>query len=156
MMSLESWEIFILQTFMNYEFTSCKVKHTNWTLDCYFCAIIFNMLEELSSCHFLEIFMVANITSKFRAIKKSMLLKFSHCFPNNITTFAVFVASMREFTKINAISDNFVNFLHKITSILTIRTADIIAWSDTHASSFILQTSHFLIVVFSLERLHLW
>jgi phage-related minor tail protein len=85
--------------------------------------------------------MVADITAKLRTIEKSMLLKFSHCFPNNFSTFAVFVAAMREFTKINAISDNFVNFLQEITSILTIWAADIIAWSDTHASCFILPIS---------------
>jgi hypothetical protein len=113
------------------------------------------VLEELSSGHFLEIFIITDITTKLRAIEKSMLLKFSHCFPNNFTAFAVLVAAMGEFTKIYAISDNFIYFLHEITTFLTIWAADIIAWSDAHASSFILQTGHFLIVVFSLKRLHL-
>ena len=87
--------------------------------------------------------MVADVTAKLRAIKKSMLLKFIHCFPNNFTTFAVNVTVMREFTKIDAISDNFVNFLHEITSFLTIWAAYVIARSGAHASSFILQTGHF-------------
>ena len=114
------------------------------------------MLKKLSSRHLLEIFMVADITSKLWTIKKSMFLKFIHCFPNNFTAFAVNVASMREFTKINAVSDYFINFLHEITSFLTIWTADIITWSLTHASSFILQTGHLWIVAFSIIRRHLW
>lgn len=94
------------------------------------------MIEELSSGQLLEILMVADITAKLRTIKKSMLLKISHCFPNYFTTLAVFEATMREFTKIKTISHNFVNILHKLTSLLTVWAAHIIAWGDT--SSFIL------------------
>ena len=143
MMSLKSCEIFFLQACMNNEFSSCEVQHTNLTLNRYFRAIIFDVFKELSSSHLLEIFMVADVTTKLRAIKKSMLLKFIHCFPNNFTPFAVNVTVMREFTKIDAISDNFVNFLHEITSFLTIWAAYVIARSGAHASSFILQTGHF-------------
>jgi len=98
------------------------------------------MFKKLSSRHLLEILMVADITSKLWTFKKSMFLKFIHCFPNNFTAFVVHVASMREFTKINAVSEYFVNFLHEITSFLTIWAATIIFWSFAHASSFILLT----------------
>jgi hypothetical protein len=96
------------------------------------------MLKKLGSCHLLEILMVADIAPKFRAIEKSMLLKFIHCFPNYFPAFAVHVASMRELTKVNAVSYNLINFLHEITSFLTIWATDIITWRCAHASSFIL------------------
>jgi len=39
------------------------------------------------------------------------------------------MATMREFTEIDTVFNDFVYFLHKITSGLTVWTADIVFWS---------------------------
>lgn len=48
--------------------------------------------------------MVTNVTSELGTVEHGMLLKFFHCFPDNFSVFVIFVASVREFTEVNAIS----------------------------------------------------
>jgi hypothetical protein len=73
----------------------------------------------------LEIFMVANIATKFGAFMHGMLLKLFHSFPNGDTIFFL-VALMREFAKIDTILQNFVDMCQEIASCLTIWATDII------------------------------
>ena len=95
--------------------TNLTLNHDLWTFFLY-------MLKQLSSRHMLEIFMIANVTSKLRAFVHCVLLKFIHCFPNNFTISIVFITLMRKFTKINTICKYFVNIMKEVTLGLTIWT----------------------------------
>lgn len=112
-------------------FTSCKFHTACWALDHNFCAFSFNMIEKLSSSHVLEFFLIADVTAKFRTLIHSMFLKLYQSFPNNSSILSVFkIALVWEFTKIDAIFENFVDILQKLSSLLTIWAANIVSWSS--------------------------
>lgn len=81
------------------------------------------MLKELGSGHMLILFLVTNVTAEFWALIHSMLLQVEHRFPNDAAVLLVQEAFVWEFTEIDTISQNLINFLHKITFNLTIWTA---------------------------------
>ena len=58
----------------------------------------------------LEVLVVANIASEFRALMDGVFLKLFHSFPNNNTLTAIISkASMRELTKVDTVLKNLVD-----------------------------------------------
>lgn len=106
------------------KFSSDVISVTN--LACYWqvWAFYLDMLMELSSCKVLEFFSVANVTSKFRTMELRVHLEFTKSFPNDFR-FSIWMAFMGEFTKINTVLQDFVDWLKEFTSFLTIRAASI-------------------------------
>lgn len=83
--------------------SSVEVTLTNLALNNNLWAIPLNMLEQLSSCHMLELLLVANITTKLWTLIHGMLLQVVHGLPNdNILT--ILPALMWELTEINTVS----------------------------------------------------
>ena len=78
------------------------------------------MLEKLSSGHMLKFFLVADVATEFGALIHGMFLEVEHGFPDDAAVFGLKIAFMWEFTEINAVSQNFINILHKISRNLTI------------------------------------
>lgn len=95
--------------------TYLTLNHDLWTFFLY-------MLKQFSSRHMLEIFMIANVTSKLWAFIHCVLLKFIHCFPNYFAISVTFETFMRKFTKINTIDQHFIYVMQKIPRCLTIWT----------------------------------
>ena len=92
-----------------------------------FWAVSLDMIMELGSSHVLELGSIADITSKLGAVELSVCLEFSEGLPDDLSS--ILLASMWEFTEINAVLKNLVNFLEEITASLAIGTANIKAWS---------------------------
>lgn len=109
-MEISSWILFI----------------ANLTHDKNLRAFTSNMLLELSTCHMLKFFTVANIATEFRAVELSMGLQFTQSFPYDFVVSMNRWTSMWEFTKINTVLENFIYLLKKITFGLTVRTTNII------------------------------
>jgi len=70
--------------------------------------------------------MIANVTSELWTVEHSMLLKFIHCFPDNFFMFVIFKASVRKFTEVDTITKHFIYWFKKISTFLTVWTADFI------------------------------
>lgn len=87
---------------MSSEVSSVEIFDANLALDHNRWAIILDMLGQLSSCHVLEIFIVANIASKFRTLVHGMLLKVFHRLPNN-DLLSILPALVRELTEVYAV-----------------------------------------------------
>jgi hypothetical protein len=98
--------------------------------------------------------MVANVTSELGTVKHGMLLKFFHCFPDNFSVFIIFKASVREFTEVDAITKNFIYFLHEVSTFLAVWTTYIIM--SLWASCFIcfLSVIHLSCVSFTFTDTH--
>ena len=77
----------------------------------------------------LEIFMIADITPKLRTVIHCMLLQILHCLPDDLSIFVSFIALVGEFTEVNAVLNDFVNFGQEIATGLANRAADLPAWS---------------------------
>ena len=91
------------------------------------------MVIELGSSHVLELWPVANIAAEFGANELSVSLEFTKSLPNDLSIHTG--ASMREFTEIDTVLENLVNFLEEVARGLAIGAADIEAWSwSTHLS----------------------
>ena len=90
------------------EVSSVEIFHTNLALDHNRRAIVLDMLGQLSSCHVLKFFIVANIASKLRTLIHGMLLEILHGLPNN-DLLSVLPALVREFTKVNAVLEDLVH-----------------------------------------------
>jgi len=73
----------------------------------------------------LILFLIADITAKFGTLIHCMLLKIKHCLPDDAATFLLQIAFMWKFTEINAVSQNFVNVLHKVSTDLAIGAAQV-------------------------------
>ncbi len=71
----------------------------------------------------LKFFLVTDVTPKLGALIHSMFLKVKHGFPDYAAVFGLEIAFMWELTEINAVFQNFINVLHKITTNLTIGTS---------------------------------
>jgi len=97
--------------------------------------------------------MIANVTSELWTVEHSMLLKFIHCFPDNFFMF-IFKASVRKFTEVNTITKHFIYFLKKISTFLTVWTADVIM--SLWASCFIsfLSVVHLSCISFTFANRH--
>jgi len=97
--------------------------------------------------------MIANVTSELWTVEHSMFLKFIHCFPDNFTMF-IFKASVRKFTEVNTITKQFIYFLKKISTFLTVWTADVIM--SLWASCFIsfLSVVHLSCISFTFTNRH--
>ena len=74
-------------------------------------ALSFNMLEKLSPRHVLKLLLVTNITTKFGTFVQGMFLKIKHCFPNNSSTLGLRITFVREFTEIDAVHKNLIDWL---------------------------------------------
>jgi hypothetical protein len=94
---------------------------------------------------------ITNVATEFRAVIDSMLLKVTHCLPNDFTMLRISVTLMRELTEINAVNKNFIHILKEISSSLAIRTANIKTWSCLTSLSY---DTHPKIVLPSLMRVH--
>ena len=106
----------------------------------------------------LEVFMVANITAEFWAVIDGVLLEFFHGFPYDLTMSIVLVTFMREFAEVNAVLENLVNILQKVTTSLTVWAANVISWGSSLSSRFelsLLSSLHLSSVGFSLPWWHL-
>ena len=101
------------------------------------------MLEKLSSGHMLKFFLVADIATEFGALIHGMFLKVQHRFPDDGAVFSLKIAFMWEFTEINAVSQNFINVLQKISRNLTIRAGHVTISSLRLSSS----TSYSLLIL---------
>lgn len=93
---------------MSGKISSVEIFYANLALNHNRRAIILDMLGQLSSCHVLEIFIVANVASKFRTLVHGMLLKIFHRLPNN-DLLSVVPALMRKLTEVNAVLEDLVN-----------------------------------------------
>jgi hypothetical protein len=98
--------------------------------------------------------MIANVTSELWTVEHSMLLKFLHCFPDNFSMFVIFKASVRKFTEVDTITKHFIYFLKKISTFLTVWTADVIM--SLWASCFIsfLSVVHLSCISFTFTNRH--
>lgn len=139
---------------MSSELPTIEVHSTDLTLDSYFRTFSFNVLEQLLSGQSLEIFMVANVTSKLRTVEHGMLLEFFHCFPDNFSVFVIFKASVREFTEVNAIAKHFIYFLEEVTTYLAVWTANIIMSLWTSCFICFLSVVHLGCVSFTFTDTH--
>jgi len=63
--------------------------------------------------------MVANVTSELRAVVDGVFLQFLHRLPYDFTFLISFVASVGEFTEVDAIFEHFVDILQEIATSLT-------------------------------------
>ena len=88
---------------MTREFYSVKVLHTGLALDHYLRTFSFNVLKQLSPCHVLKVFVIANVAAKLRALIHCMLLELPHGFPDDHAMSLILVALVREFTEVNAV-----------------------------------------------------
>jgi hypothetical protein len=104
----------VLQTLVLCKLGPIIVTITDLTLDHDLRTFTFDMLEQLSSRHMLEFLLVADITAKFRAIINCMSLKLFHGFPDEFSLFVILVASVRKFTKVNAVLKNTVNLFQEV------------------------------------------
>lgn len=153
---LEFIEVKIFDTLMVSEFSSNVLLVTNLAHYLNFRAISLDVIIELSSGHVLELFSIADITTKFRAAKLSMSLKFSKSLPDNLVFSIGCVASMWKLTEINTVSQNFVNFLHEITSSLTVGAANVIVWSLTADSTLVLSGKFLIHSLFFSTAISTW
>lgn len=116
------------------ELCSVEVTLTDLTLYDDFGTFSFNVLKQLGAGHMLVIFMVANVAAKLGALVHGMLLQFSHGLPKD-NFLSILPAFVRELTKVNAVSEYFVDRLKEITSLLAMWAADIETgchpWSHT-------------------------
>lgn len=86
----------------------------------------------------LEVLVVTDITSEFRAVVHGMLLQLTHRLPDYLSSFSL-VAFVRKLAEINAVSQYLVDLLHEVTSCLTVRAADIVSRSGSSTWSFFLR-----------------
>ena len=101
---------------MRSKFGSVEFTIANLALDHYCWALPFNMLEKLCSRQVLVLLSVADVTSKFWALVKGMLLKIKHGFPyDSSTTFFSQPAFMGKLTEVNTVSENLVDILEKVS-----------------------------------------
>lgn len=128
-MLLEFGCIHVFQALVNCKILPNKIFIANLALNHNFWTVLFDMLEKLLSGHMLEVLMITNITTEFRAVIDSMLLKVTHCLPNDFTMLRISVTLMRELTEINAVNKHFIDILQEISSSLAVRTANIKTWS---------------------------
>ena len=154
MMSLQFLEEIVFHALVSCKLTSVKVFTADLTLDHNFRAVSLNMHEKLLPGHMLKVFMIANVTAEFWAIIDGVLLEFFHGFPYDLTVFIVLVTFVREFTEVNAVLENLVNWLQKVTSSLAMWAANVISWSNSGFSRFdelrLLSSLHLSSVSFSL------
>ena len=103
------------------ESCSIEVFRADLTLYHYLWALSFDVLEQSSSCHILAVFIVTNVTSEFWTVVQGVLLKFPHCFPDDLTLMSwMLEASVGKFAKVNTVLKNFVNILHEAATTLTV------------------------------------
>ena len=110
---------------MRGKFWTVEFTATNLALDHHCWTFSLDMLEKLSSCHMLVLFLIANVTAEFGTLIHRMFLKIKHGLPDDAAAFLLQIAFMWKFTEINAVSQNFVNVLHKVSANLTIGTAQV-------------------------------
>lgn len=99
----------VFETLVFLELCSVEITVAYLALDHYFWTVSFDVLEQLSPCHVLEVFMVTDVTSEFGAITNCVLLELSHCFPDQSTVFGVFVASVWELTEVNTVLEDIID-----------------------------------------------
>ena len=103
-----------------------ELSTTNLTLHHHSRALSFNMLEKLSPRHVLKLLLVTNITTKFGTFVQGMFLKIQHCFPNNSSILGLRITLVREFTEIDTVHKNLVDWLQEISSNLAMGTTNIL------------------------------
>ena len=159
MMSLQFFNVIVFHALVSCKLTSAELFTAYLTLDHNFRAVSLNMHEKLLPGHMLKVFMIANVTAEFWAIIDGVLLEFFHGFPYDLTVFIVLVTFMREFTEVNAVLENLVNWLQKVTSSLAMWAANVISWSNSGFSRSdelrLLSSLHLSSVSFSLPWWHL-
>ena len=80
---------------------------------------------------------ITDVAAELWALVLSMSLELSKSLPDNLrATFVGFriilPASMWELTEVNTVSEDLVDFLHEVSSSLTVGAADIKLWSHEH------------------------
>ena len=98
----------------------CKIRSiiifiANLTLNHDLRTFFFYMLKQFSPRHMLKILVITNVTTKFGTFVHRMLLQLIHRFPNNFAVSVVPEAPVREFAKIYAVGQNFVNVVKEIS-----------------------------------------
>ena len=72
----------------------------------------------------LKVFVITDVTSKLWTFIKRMLLQVLHRLPYDHTLPVFFEALVRKLAKVNAVSDDIVNFTKEFTSSLAVWTAN--------------------------------
>ena len=103
-----------------------ELSTTNLTLHHHSRALSFNMLEKLCPRHVLKLLLITNITTKFGTFVQGMFLKIQHCFPNNSSILGLRITLVREFTEIDTVHKNLVDWLQEISSNLAMGTTNIL------------------------------
>jgi hypothetical protein len=96
----------MVRKFRSNELFVANVTHY-WT----FWTVSLEVIIKLSSGQVLVFFYVTNVTTELRTVELSVGLEFTKSFPYYFTSAIVQVASVREFTKIDAILKYFIYFL---------------------------------------------
>lgn len=76
----------------------------------------------------LILFTVADVATELGAVELSMRLELIQSLPDDFTMATTCMATMRKFTEIDTVFNDFVYFLHEITSGLAVRAADVELW----------------------------
>lgn len=117
---LQFLNIVILETLVVWEFGPAELFATNLALDHDFGTISFDVFSQLASSHRLVFWEVADVATILGAlIVINMALKLSDSFPLDL---AIFIASVRELTEVDSVSDNWVNFGQEIAFAFTVGT----------------------------------
>lgn len=158
-MSSQFLEIKVLHALVICKLAPIEILVTNLTLDHDFRAVSLNMHEKLLPCQMLEVFMIANITSEFRAVVHCVLLELFQSHPDDLTLFTVFVTLVRELAEVNAILEDLVNWLQEVAAGLTMWAANVIScWGVSHLKFVklrLLSSLHLSSISFSLPWRHL-
>jgi hypothetical protein len=121
---LQPFHVEVLDALVIMEFSSWELFVADLAHDKNFWAVSLDMVMELGSSHVLELGSVADITSELGAVELSMCLELTEGLPDDNFP-SILIASMWEFTEINAVLQHLVNFLEEITASLAIGAANI-------------------------------
>jgi len=121
---LQPFHVEVLDALVIMEFSSWELFIADLAHDKNFWAVSLDMVMELGSSHVLELGSVADITSELGAVELSVCLELTEGLPDD-NFLTILIASMWEFTEINAVLQHLVNFLEEITASLAIGAANI-------------------------------
>ena len=103
-MSVQLIDVELLDALVRSKLSSSILLVTHLAHHLHFWAIFADVIIQLSSCHVLELFPVANITAKLWTGELSMSLELAKGLPNDLRASPVNMTSMWELTEVNAVS----------------------------------------------------
>ena len=121
-MTLQPFQVDVTNTLVVGKICSLEVALAHLALHDDLGTLSFNMLEKLCTSHMLVLWIETNVTAKLGTLVHSVLLQLVHGLPE-YDFLTIRIAFVRELTEIDAVSENLVDWLKKISWLLTMWAA---------------------------------